>query len=526
MQMDIQFMTTRIIACRVILLSSFIATTSLLQAAEVRITVDTSTTVNTMRGGIGASWHAIEKPITTEYDTIFKLHQHGGSGWGGNPPAENEDAWRQLYDHASWLGMDFLRVELEQRMYEPKRKAFDWDNPEMRILYRILDWCQKNDADVFLTQMWSNVAWNTFDEFRKTPAGIVHSGPRSMDDFSEGLATCVEHLVKKKGYTCIKWLCITNEPSYGWSWWNRPPNVPMPLRPGLDAVRKALDKRGLNVALSAPDMVGVPTFDPTKIDFDDLVGAYDYHSYGIPFDWAGTQNSLAAQHARLTEWTKWTHARDKPFFLSELGAKIYDGNHPGPAQFQAAIHNAELVVRHLNAGVDGFNRWSFNNRGDLDGQFQMVNTWDPKAKKLLKHILPNANPYFVYGLLSRFTAKHSAVLSCQLEGGSVEKHSRVFAAALRSPGGDFTMAVINDAPQPWNITVQLDGLKQPIRLYRYEVSQKDADRTDLSIEPKADVELSATAANLSAPIAPMSLTIYSTYKLSHNEKGVIAEPPH
>ena len=32
----------------------------------------------------------------------------------------------------------------------------------MRILYRILDWCQRNKADVFLQQMWGNVRWNAF----------------------------------------------------------------------------------------------------------------------------------------------------------------------------------------------------------------------------------------------------------------------------------------------------------------------------------------------------------------------------
>ena len=67
--------------------------------------------------------------------------------------------------------------------------------------------------------MWGNVRWNTFPEWRDDPIARVHSGPVSMDDFGEGLATLVEHLVKKKGYTCIRWVCITNEPGAEWSWW-------------------------------------------------------------------------------------------------------------------------------------------------------------------------------------------------------------------------------------------------------------------------------------------------------------------
>ena len=64
-----------------------------------------------MRGGIGASWHAIEANIPVEGD-----RSHGGSGWGANPPPEDDLAWQAVYRHADWLGLDFCRVELEQRM--------------------------------------------------------------------------------------------------------------------------------------------------------------------------------------------------------------------------------------------------------------------------------------------------------------------------------------------------------------------------------------------------------------------------
>jgi hypothetical protein len=80
-------------------------------------------------------------------------------------------------------------VEFEQRMYQPERNQFDFENREMQALYRILDWCQANGADVFLQQMWSNVGWNTWEVWRDSPSARVHSGPQSMDDFGEGLNT-------------------------------------------------------------------------------------------------------------------------------------------------------------------------------------------------------------------------------------------------------------------------------------------------------------------------------------------------
>jgi hypothetical protein len=38
----------------------------------------------------------------------------------------------------------------------------------------------------------------------------------------------------------------------------------------------------------------------------------------------------------------------------------------------------------MEAGVSAFNRWSFTNRGDLDGQWQLIRTWDMENKKYLK----------------------------------------------------------------------------------------------------------------------------------------------
>ena len=108
------------------------------QSPEVRIQLNLGGLTRTMQGGIGASWHAIENPIPVEGDT-----SHGGSAWGGNPPAKDRKAWRRTYRRAEWLGLDFCRVEVEQRMYEPERGRFTWDSAEMGILYRILDWCER-----------------------------------------------------------------------------------------------------------------------------------------------------------------------------------------------------------------------------------------------------------------------------------------------------------------------------------------------------------------------------------------------
>ncbi|HEY5913263.1 MAG TPA: hypothetical protein VJA21_21940 [Verrucomicrobiae bacterium] len=491
-----------------------------LNAADVTLRLDAARTVHTMRGGFGASWHAIEQPIAVEGD-----RSHGGSAWGANPPADDKRRWRQIYRQADWLGLDFVRVELEQRMFEPEQARFTWDSSEMRILYRILDWCQSRHAEVFLQCMWGNVEWNAFPEFRGDPIKRVHSGPHSMEGFADGMAALMKHLLTTMRYTCIRWLCINNEPGYDWSWWQRPPNEPMSLREGLAAVRRALDRERIGVPLSGPDWTDLPELKPEKIDFDEFIGAYDLHSYFAGFDWhPGGGYPLAVAEQHLRDWRKWSAERGKPLFLSELGTMIYGwrGSDPGPSTWEAAIKDVELVVRALNLGVDGFNRWSFINRGDLDGVWQMIDTWDPQRKTLRETITPRPNAYFGYGLISRLAAKHSRVVACERTGGQLDGTNRVFAAGLKSPKGQLTWIVVNDAPREWDVEFSLNGARgRPLYMYRVTAAQKD--RPDLQIQPLRTIKVTAGSASFADRLPPMSLTVYSTWKLRHSADGIVED---
>jgi hypothetical protein len=492
----------------------------------VVVNVDCGKVIHAMRGGIGASWHAMETliPYGVKHP-VFTSYSHGGSGWGGYPAAEDDRAWQQIYRHAEWLGLDWNRVEIEQRIYEPERGRFTLDSPEMRILYRILDWNQKHGADVFFQQMWCNAAWLAYPEFRDDPVGRVHSAPTDLEAFADGLATLMEHLVTQRGYTCIKWLCINNEPAAAFSWWQAPPNEFLSIGPGLAAVRKALDKRGLKLPLSGPDTTtGFPGKPPSGIDYGDLLGAYDFHDYGADFDFR-TRGHIAAQEKNAAAWAQWARREGKPLFLSEFGTMAYGWvpNKPGPSCPQSVLAGSELVVRLLNAGVDGFNRWSFLNRGDLDGQWQLVDTWDRQQKKLLHDFLPHENSYFCLGLLSRFTAKNSAVLASRVEGGRQDDWQRVFCAALRSPQGNLTLAIVNDAPTEFPLMLAVQNLANPARLYRYHYIEAERNRADVKVNPQAEFSLSAAAAELHDTLPPNSLTIYSSYKLAHDASGIMAE---
>lgn len=487
---------------------------------EIRVQADRA--LRKMQGGIGASFHAIEEPKPGQRPTGGVW---AGSAWGANPPAEDEAAWRSLFRHANWLGLDWCRVEIEQRMYEPKRRQFDWDNPEMRILYRILDWAEKNGVDVFLQQMWANVEWNAYPELRSTMPGRLVSAPASLEDFAYGFGEMVQHLARVRGYRSIRWVSINNEPGWDWSWWQGPDGQPLPISPAFAVVRKELDRRGIRIPISGPDWTDLPELEPANIDFDPHIGAYDLHSYNAYFDGISFGYPLSVAEKRLEQWAKWAHDRGKPMFLSELGTMAFgfQGKEPGPGVYESGLKDAALVVRGLRAGVDGFNRWSFVNRGDLDGQWQLVDTWDIDEGKIKAQFSPHPNTYYLFGILSRFTAKHSDVLPATVEGKFDPNARRLVAAAVRSPKGQLSLLVVNEMYWDVDAEISVAGLSGKTVLHRYAITGADRDRADVVVKPAAQFALSAGKSGFTDRIPRLSVTVYSTYELNHDRPGVMSE---
>ena len=487
---------------------------------QVKISIASATPVRTMRGGIGASFHVIEAelPGKNRFGDSWS-----GSGWGGNPGADDDRHWQELFQHAEWLGLDWCRVELEQRVYEPGRRVFDWDNAEMRVLYRILDWAERRGVDVFLQQMWNDVAWNAYPGNAEDPVKRLRSAPYSIPDWAHGLGELVEHLVRVKGYKCIRWVSVSNEPGHDdFSWWQDANMKSIPFTPGLKAAREEFDRRGLAVPISGPDWTDLPDLIPSEVDFDTYIGAYDLHSYNAVFDSMDGSYNLTQAEQRMGRWAQWAHARNKPFFLSEFGTMAFGWGTEdiGPASYQSGLKNASLVVRGINAGVDGFNRWSFTNRGDLDGQWQLVRTWDIDHNRLLDTFTPQPNAYYQFAMLSRFLPKYAGVLATRVQAPFVEKERRLVAAGLRTPKGNLTVIVVNESHRPADTTMELEGLPAPVRLERYSLTREAEDKSRVDLRPERTLEVTKT---LSDRIPPMSIVVYSTYRLNPEDPGSITE---
>ena len=476
------------------------------QPAEVQITVNCDKKISVLSQGIGASIHVIEDSITFTPDRSY-----GGSAWGGNPRLDDAASWEKVFWHAQWLGLDWTRLELEQRIYNPERDKYTWDSYEMQLAYRYLDWCEANGVDVLLQQMWSNVEWMAYPQQRNSSIGILRSAPYDKELFAESFATLVDYLVNTKGYTCIKWLNFINEPGEDWSWWQTAEDLDKAeiLDPVFAIVRSALDRKNLSVPLLGP------TYNlqrnTAEFTFKGQLGGYDVHSYWAKFDWYQSEHTpMWKTLEEFDNYGRLARADGKPFLISEYGTMAY-GFSPGAtaamSSRDAVLTDAELLIRSMNIGVNGFNKWSFINRGDLDGQWQLIDTWDIANRTLLPadSIRPHENSYNAFALLSRFVPRNSDVLEATVEGGNDGEYDRVFAAALRTPSGNYTIVMVNDSDNPY--TVSVDFTKPPRKTfycYRFDNLMPQKAGKVITLQPKDIVTL-------------------STYRLGANDMGKIVE---
>jgi hypothetical protein len=192
---------------------------------------------------------------------------------------------------------------------------------------------------------------------------------------------------------------------------------------------------------------------------------------------------------------------------------------PGPRLYDTQLSIARKVLTGLKCGVDAFNRWSFVNRGDLDGQFQLVRTWDMSRREYLRRVEPEPVPYCAYGPLTRLQAKHSEVLKV-----TVPEDTGLLAAALRSPTGHQTVYLLNLEASDRAVSLSLHGVTTERAWFQYQVEERNLAKPGFRLAPKTLTTRPSTEAwTAELTLPPRSLTALSTYHLSPDAPGVLAD---
>jgi hypothetical protein len=427
------------------------------------------------------------------------------------PPPTDGRRWRQVMRGLDDLRVGWMRVGIipmaEDGAWEERGQTWDFDHPHFQVMRKIGRWAVARSCRLMFDPFVIP------ESFRKGGKSFFADDPR---DYAARLILPVARFIRRHRLSTFRYLGLLNE-----NIWGPGKEGFAAVREFYDlfkAVREVLDADGIGadeLGLLGPSNLSawewpVADFFAAGLDPDPLWVGYDQHLYLYHFDWINENPPDFMSLTELTErylrrYADYAHKRNKPLLLTELGnmycGRLFWGERDfdGPYSHTAVLMDAELIVRAINQGVDGFLRWAFSVRGERDGRWSML-------ENTAQGMEPTAHTYPMFRLLMRAVRPGATVLDAQV-GAALGTFRYVFPAAVRNRDGSACLLILNDAPGK-NLDVGLQ-LAAPFRgrtLYRTvcDETRKGATLPPVRIDRSGEGKMMLT---------PASLTVLSTRAL-------------
>jgi hypothetical protein len=300
----------------------------------------------------------------------------------------DESDYAQREARIAWMEPDFVRMFFWYKDWNPGGDwtTFDFDSPNMKSKYRSLDLYQRLGAHVNVT----GVEWGVHEPYVDPPRT------------AKAIGALLEHLVKVKGYTCIRYWTLTNEPDIGF------------LRGGStfekyvqihQLVREEFERRGLKIQIVGSDeALGPPWFiqcveNAAYFETADLFASHRYFQIADrPLAGFFLDQRLGELQARQPA---------KPFIVTEFGFQDSRASHllnPVMEEYPYAVWAARFAITGLNKGVSGFSVWCLHEVYYPGEGFMNYGLWDFKDNAW------HARPvYHAWSMFTRLTRRGDTV---------------------------------------------------------------------------------------------------------------------
>ncbi|NRS89271.1 hypothetical protein HNQ02_002197 [Flavobacterium sp. 7E] len=450
--------------------------------ADIDIAFKTSNAVNAPFIGHGVQWSAYPHADSQNAEWGFLM---------------TDEKWQELYKRLDFVNPHIIRVMdvATWRYYKGldanNQPILDFNNQEMKSLYKLLDYCQKRNITVLFGEWGAPGLWNL-------DKSIPEIERADDERWIEMITKYLNHLIIEKGYTCIQYYNLVNEPNGYWAStdgnWDE-------WKAGYQKLHQALIKKGLDkyVQLSGPD--AVTQWDhpkhPKKAndwvfstinELDASTGLYDFHIYADQ-DLIRTGNFISYLKPFTTEIEK----TKKPLVLGELGMK-YSGdlkeenfkkgeNDPFAGADDSSmfvydyfygVDMADAAIQSMLAGVGGAVAWDLDDAmhtvGDLGEKNQlkkwgMWNILSEEFGDLAIDKTPRPWSYSWTLLCNLFPPK---AIIYQPEYTTVNDQIR---SVISVDNDSFSAAVVNRSKLSKTVRLKTELLSQVKKLYVYEYSE-------------------------------------------------------
>lgn len=372
----------------------------------------------------------------------------------------NEADWQRVVQRVHWMRIPLVRMMMLSRWCTQGDGRFDWQSPDMQSLYRHLDVCQREGIQVVLTDWGCVVPWNRVPGFH------------GMDDpaYAEAIGKYLDHLIRTKGYTCIRYFVLGNEPNlegFGWEQWKK----------GVENVRKELEKRGLKLAFVGSDESCGPDWHRRAVDeMASSFDLWDVHDYASQSDVAGGE--FEKRLRRLWDYALKNDpkASDKPFVICEAGmsdGQIAASGNSNIDTYGFGVFMADYAVQATRAGSAWVLAWMLD---DSSHEGFRLGMWKDKSGGFAFR-----RWFYPWGLLVRYVPAGAELLKVE----DPSPQLRVLAARL-AEGKEWSFCVVNRGDQEASVRLSGgDSESRQYRLYLYSEAKAPTDAQGFPVAAEA-----------------------------------------
>ncbi len=441
-----------------------------------------------------------------------------GVQWSAYPHADTPDAeWGALMTPEKWervyQRLDFIKPGIIRVMDQAGWRYFkgvdqdgnplvDFETDEVKALFNVLDYCQKNNIVVIFGEWGAPGFWNEPGNLdRADDPRWIHLITRYLD-----------FLINQKGYTCIRYYNLVNEPNGDWASTNGDWEQ---WKKGVLMLHDSIRQIGLQeqLTIAGPDAVvsydnpqspytGLQWVDETIAQLDPVIGAYDVHAY--PDGEFVRSGQFGQYYGEISQKVKTT---GKKLILGELGLKysgeLYHKNRalaeadPNASEddsnmfvydFFYGLDVADALIQAMNNGLEGAIAWDLDDamhtQGDTGEKTKLKRwgMWNSLGTELCNNPDDeNLRPWFyTWSLLCRFFPSGMNLATPEVPADSPLR------VVCGFQDDRVSIALLNNSDQPQEIF--LNGIGMPKvknwNEYRYFDGERAVDANGFPVPAK------------------------------------------
>ena len=484
------------------------------------LTVDTSKVVNASIVGGGINFAFSDY---TYFDYINGTS--GGRFFAQTMPFcfEIEDAeklqWETFAKQLKFTGTQYVRLQVNYTQWEPvndnndpkktdldkgfvfsknfdKSKAPDYTVKMMEQMYKVLDIFEEMGCYVILGNWDSHSAngycpdgKNWLHDGASTSRSKLHV--KDYDEHAETFAAIMYHLIKEKGYKCVKGFSIYNEPENF-------DDVDGELIKAYTKCDEHLKRLGIRDKVVIQGFDGGATW--TKkyghgtTALEKVVAACPQGMNSVSTHFYPKTVSEAINIGATVK--KMVDASGgRPTFAGEMGIQLWEDNGP---TFKLPLVNAMMACGMFNNGLKGYGIWDYNTC--MKGKESYWNLLELNPDQAYE-LIPSKVNFYPSALMIKYLPSGTNIVSNTLQGCVVNGEAQV-TATVGTKNGQTTILLVNQSSQA--AAVSISGIDKSKKYQCHYVTEGKTDR----IYPGDTYDMKLVK---KVCLRPNSITVLTTY---------------